>query len=145
MTESSGVNSLDPAENSSTTQASFGQMCTWIVAQCVDGVVCADRDGVIRIWNGGAEQFLGYKADEAIGQSLDLILPEACRPRHWKAFNRWFERGEDRVDEPFGVIPLIHQNGVVVQMESTFVRVRDDAGQPVAAGSIIRPAGLSAH
>ena len=131
--------------SASATQPSVSQISTWIVAQCVDGVVCAGRDGVIRIWKRGAEEFLGYTAHEAIGQSLDLILPEACRARHWKAFNRWFERGEDRIDEPFGVIPLIHQNGAVVEMESTFVRVRDDAGQPVAAGSIIRPVGLSAR
>lgn len=115
----------------------------WIVDSAVDGIVCADREGIIRVWNRGAQAFLGYAADEAIGQSMNLILPERCRERHWQAFHRWFATGEDRIDEPFGVIPLVHRDGREVQVETTFVRVRDDGGAPMAAGAILRPVGAS--
>jgi PAS domain S-box-containing protein len=118
-------------------------LCRWIVESAVDGVVCADRDGIIRVWNRGAQAFLGYAADEAIGQSLNLILPERCRECHWQAFHRWFATGEDRIEEPLGVIPLVHRDSREVQVESTFVRVRDDRGAPKAAGAILRPVGAS--
>lgn len=50
-----------------------------------DGVLFADRDGVIRFWNAGCERIFGYAETEATGQSLDIIIPEALRIRHWKA------------------------------------------------------------
>jgi PAS domain S-box-containing protein len=49
-------------------------------------VVATDRDGVIRLWNPGAERIFGYPSADAIGQSLDLIIPERLRQRHWEGF-----------------------------------------------------------
>ena len=76
-------------------QSSTDALYRWIVDSAVDGIVCADREGIIRVWNRGAQAFLGYAADEAIGQSMNLILPERCRERHWQAFHRWFAPGDD--------------------------------------------------
>jgi PAS domain S-box-containing protein len=116
-----------------------------ILDSAVDGVIWADRDGVIRVWNSSAEAYLGYSRDEAIGQTLDLVLPERCRSRHWAAFHRWMSSGENRITQPFGVIPLIHRDGSEMRMESTFVRVKDADGNTVGAGAIVRPEGLSAR
>ena len=115
-----------------------------IVESAPDGVIWADREGVIRVWNAGAERYLGYTSSEAVGQTLSLVIPAVCRDRHWAAFHRWMASGENRISEPFGVIPLVHRDGHTVEMESTFVRVKDAAGQTVGAGAIVRPAGLSA-
>ena len=56
-----------------------------LVEQTPDAVVFADRDGIIRIWNAASQTLLGFSADEAIGQSLDLIVPERFRRAHWEA------------------------------------------------------------
>lgn len=52
-----------------------------------DAIVAADRDGIIRVWNPGAERIFGYAADEALGRSLDLIIPERLREAHWKGYD----------------------------------------------------------
>ena len=64
-----------------------------IVEQASDAIIFADRQGVIRLWNPAAEAVFGYAADEAIGQSLDLIIPERLRKAHWKAFHEAIEGG----------------------------------------------------
>jgi PAS domain-containing protein len=51
-----------------------------ILAAAADVVVATDRDGIIQVWNPGAERIFGHRADEALGQSLDLIIPSACVP-----------------------------------------------------------------
>ena len=62
----------------------------WVYRQIVDfaqdGILFADRDGIIRLWNSGAETIFGYKAQEALGQNLDLIVPEKLRDRHWEGY-----------------------------------------------------------
>ena len=58
-----------------------------MLEQLPDAVVASDRDGVIRTWNAAAAKRFGYAADEAIGQSLDLIIPERLREAHWKGYH----------------------------------------------------------
>ena len=57
------------------------ELCRAIVASTPDAVIAANQDGIITLWNGGAERIFGFLADEALGQSLDLIVPERLRPR----------------------------------------------------------------
>src|SRR3954466_11076130 len=61
-----------------------------------DAIVYADRDGVIRFWNPGAERLFGFAAAEALGRSLDIITPEPQRARHWAGFHRVMQTGESR-------------------------------------------------
>src|SRR5215207_7854006 len=67
-----------------------------ILAASADAVVATDRAGIIRIWNPGAERIFGHREDEALGQSLDLIIPERLRARHWDGFRQVIETGESR-------------------------------------------------
>src|SRR5262245_34071561 len=64
-----------------------------------DAIVATDRDGIVRLWNPGAERIFGYTAQEAIGRSLDLIIPERLRERHWAGFRKTVETGESRYGE----------------------------------------------
>ena len=59
-----------------------------ILSADADAVVATDRHGIIRVWNPGAVRIFGHHADEALGQSLDLIIPERLRARHWDRFRR---------------------------------------------------------
>src|SRR5512135_3309512 len=57
-----------------------------IVDQAPDAIIVADRQGLIQIWNQAAADIFGFRPDEAIGQSLDIIIPEHLRQAHWKGF-----------------------------------------------------------
>ncbi|GAB95030.1 PAS domain S-box-containing protein [Kineosphaera limosa] len=63
-----------------------------VVADLAERVIFADRGGVIRVWNASATANFGYTADEAIGQSLDLIIPERLREPHWRGYDAAIER-----------------------------------------------------
>jgi len=68
-----------------------------ILGQAVDAVIYADREGVIRLWNAAAEQVFGFSSEEAIGSSLDLIIPERLRDGHWKGYRAAVSSGTTRL------------------------------------------------
>jgi PAS domain-containing protein len=55
----------------------------WIVEAMPEAVVYSDREGIIRLWNRGAETIFGYRREDALGHTLDLIIPERWRARHY--------------------------------------------------------------
>src|SRR5215469_7759284 len=65
-----------------------------LVRDASDAIVYADKEGVIRFWNAGAARIFGFSEAEAMGQSLDLIIPETLRARHWTGFDKTMETGE---------------------------------------------------
>ena len=66
-----------------------------IVRDAPDAVVFADQSGIVRFWNRGAEEIFGHAEDEAIGQSLDLIIPQGLRERHWQGFHGVMQQGKE--------------------------------------------------
>lgn len=85
-----------------------------IVEQAPDAIIYADCSGAIRIWNRGAEKLFGYVADEVLGQSLDVIIPEQLRLAHWEGFRNAMDTGKtkfvDSADNPLqsqGRQPLV--------------------------------------
>jgi PAS domain S-box-containing protein len=73
-------------------QASAEPPWAGIFAGVAEAVIYADRDGIIRAWNEGAAVIFGFTAAEAIGQSLDLIIPERLREAHWRGYHAAIER-----------------------------------------------------
>jgi PAS domain S-box-containing protein len=71
----------------------LGWLCQQIVDNTPDAVIFADRDGIIRFWNAAAETMFGYRAEEALGQTLDLIIPESLRAQHWTGYRRAMASG----------------------------------------------------
>src|SRR5215210_9122463 len=67
-----------------------------IVASAGDAIVAADREGIIRVWNAGAVRIFGYGPDEALGVSLDLIIPEHLRAAHWAGWRAVVSTGRSR-------------------------------------------------
>ena len=72
-------------------------LCRRMVAESRDAIIFADKDGLIRLWNAGAEAMFGYRAAEMEGQSLDRIIPEALRARHNEGFRRVMANGREPV------------------------------------------------
>jgi PAS domain S-box-containing protein len=67
-----------------------------VVDAVPDAVIVADRDGRIEYWNPGAERIFGFTAEEALGSSLDLIIPDRLKERHWSGFRNAVENGTSR-------------------------------------------------
>lgn len=103
-----------------------------------EAILVADKDGVIRFWNKGAEQIFGHTAAEALGQSLDLIIPENLRARHWEGYRRVMASGETKYKTGLLSSPGITKDGSRVSLEFSMVLLRDEAGSMQGCASIMR-------
>jgi len=99
-------------------------------------IVMADPDGRITHWSSGAEQLFGYSADEALGASLDLIVPADYRERHWLGFRRAMITGQGRLDGAATNIPVQCKAGDVLAFPGRFAFVRDGHGRMVGAMAV---------
>jgi PAS domain S-box-containing protein len=114
----------------------------WIYKQIIDfaqdGILFADQDGNIQLWNSGAETIFGYTSEEAIGKSLDLIVPEKLRERHWKGYLRVMETGESRYGSELLKVPAIRKDGSTISVEFTILLVRNHQNEIIGTAAIIR-------
>lgn len=114
----------------------------WIFQRIVDelpeAVIFADRGGLIRLWNHGAEVMFGYSAEEALGQTLDLIIPERFRARHWEGYRKVMETGITRYGRELLAVPAVRKDGRRISLEFSIALVRDDAGGLAGAAAVIR-------
>lgn len=108
------------------------------VEESQDAILIADREGVIRFWNAGAERILGYSASEAIGQSLDLFIPEKLRGRHWEGYHRVMASGETKYKTGLLSSPGIRKDGSQVSLEFSMVLLHDENGAMQGCASIMR-------
>ena len=114
------------------------QLYRHIVENAADAVIFADRKGAIQVWNGGAEAVFGYTAQEAIGQSLDLIVPERQRDQHWAGYDRVMESGETKYGRDLLAVPAMHKNGTRISIEFSIVLVKDSGGKVEGIAAIMR-------
>ena len=110
-----------------------------LVAQAPEEILAADQGGLIRIWNHGAERIFGTPADKAIGQSLDLIIPENLRQRHWEGWGKVMRIGESR----YGTnellrVPAIRADGSRFSAEFSIVMLKDGTGTISGVAAILR-------
>lgn len=104
-----------------------------------DAVVYSDAAGQIRFWNKGAERIFGFENAEAVGQSLDIIIPEKLRSRHWEGYEKTMRTGTTR----YGTgdllsVPAIRKDGSRISIEFTIVPFHDDAGRMLGIAAIMR-------
>ena len=76
-----------------------------------DALVVSDTGGVIRLWNTAAEHLFGFTKAEALGNSLDLIIPERLQARHWAGYKKAMASGDTRYNSDLLRVPAIHKNG----------------------------------
>jgi PAS domain S-box-containing protein len=109
-----------------------------IVENMPEAVVVSDREGAIILWNRGAEAMFGYSAADAVGQSLDLIIPERFRARHWDGYRTVMSTGLTRYGQKLLAVPAIRKDGRRISIEFSIVLLRDDDEAPAGAAAIIR-------
>lgn len=103
-----------------------------------EAILIADGKGIIRFWNRGAEQIFGYSAAEANGQSLDMIIPENLRSRHWEGYWRVMVSGETKYKTGLLSSPGVRKDGSRVSLEFSMVLLRDENGAMQGCASIMR-------
>jgi PAS domain S-box-containing protein len=104
-----------------------------------DAVICADYEGLIRFWNVGAERIFGFSRDEAVGQSLEIIIPERLRQRHWDAYRRMMETGRSRhpSNEPLSV-PAQTKSGQTISIQFTVAPLPGPYGVVAGIVAVLR-------
>lgn len=114
----------------------------WIYKQIVDfgqdGILFADRDGIVRLWNSGAEAIFGYTAQEALGQNLNLIVPEKLRKRHWEGYQRVMDTGKTRYGNELLKVPALRKDGKRLSVEFTIILVRGHRNEILGSAAIMR-------
>ena len=103
-------------------------------------LVGADATGTIRVWSQGAEKLFGHSAADAIGQTLDLIVPETYRDQHWQGFRRAMETGSAKLDGQSTKIPVKCGDGAVTVFPGAFMLLRDAQKKVIGAMVIFGPA-----
>jgi PAS domain S-box-containing protein len=109
-----------------------------IVQQIPEAVIFADRHGVIRLWNRGAESIFGYSAEEALGQSLDLIIPERFRARHWDGYRQVMATGVTSYGRRLLAVPASRKDGQRISIEFSIALLKDEHGAVTGAAAIVR-------
>lgn len=114
----------------------------WLYRKIVEdspiGILYADREGRIRFWNRGAEAIFGHTASEAIGQSLDLIVPEKQRPRHWEGWNRVMESGVTKYGSEALAVPAMRKDGARISIEFNILLLRSPEGRLQGAVAMVQ-------
>lgn len=114
------------------------ELCRQLVQACNDAIIHSDREGTIRLWNRGAEQMLGFSAEEAIGQSLDIFIPENQRARHWEGYFKVMETGLTRYAKELLAAPAIRKDGTRISTEFSMTIIRDAAGEIAGTSAVMR-------
>ena len=103
-----------------------------------EAIMFADREGIIHLWNKGAERIFGFSAEQAIGQSLDLFIPEKLRERHWEGYHKTMATGETRYGTKLLAVPALHQSGARLSTEFSIVMLTGGDGKPLGVAAILR-------
>jgi PAS domain S-box-containing protein len=110
-----------------------------VLATASDAIIATDRGGKVTFWNAGAERIFGFSGAEALGQSLDLIIPENLRERHWLGYDRVMATGESRYGHgDLLSVPGLTKDGRRISVEFTIVLLKDKQDRPAGTAAILR-------
>jgi PAS domain S-box-containing protein len=112
---------------------------TRFVRDCAEAVIYADAEGNIRSWNGAATRIFGYSAGEAIGASLDLIVPERLQMRHWEGYRTVMGGRASRYGATDQLaVPARRKDGQQISVEFTILPFADDSGAILGIAALLR-------
>lgn len=103
-----------------------------------DAVVVSDASGAITLWNPAAERIFGFTRSEALGQSLDLIIPERLRGRHWEGYRKTMATGETRYGSELLKVPAIDKHGSPLSIAFTVALLHSPQGEVSGIVAVIR-------
>jgi len=113
-------------------------LCAEIVEASPDAILFSDREGIIRLWNRGAEALFGYRAIDALGQSLDIIIPPRLRQRHWQGYYKVMATGVTGYGVKLLSVPALHMDGSERSVEFSIALHHDGAGRVSGVSTVMR-------
>ena len=111
-----------------------------VLACMMEAVIHADRQGLIALWNPAAETMFGFSTAEAIGQSLDIIIPERLREAHWRGFHAAIASGRTRLNGRPTVTRALHKSSATLYVEMSFAMVCATSGEVIGSVAVARDA-----
>jgi PAS domain S-box-containing protein len=119
----------------------FQTVARGVLSTRSDAIIAADTDGTIIFWNAGAERIFGHTSESALGQSLDIIIPERLRQRHWEGYRRVMQGGASRYkDGDLLSVPGVRLDGAKLFLEFTITPLRREDGQLAGLVAVLRDA-----
>jgi PAS domain S-box-containing protein len=101
-----------------------------------DAVVISDASGAITLWNPAAERMFGFTPEEALGNSLDLIIPERLRGRHWEGYEKTMATGQTRYGHDVLKVPAVHKDGRTLSIAFTVALLHTPGLEPKVTGIV---------
>jgi len=109
-----------------------------VIEQAAEAIVYANREGVIERWNAAAAAMFGFSAAEALGQNLDLMIPEHLRKGHWRGFDAAIASGKTRLGGRPTLTRGLHKSGQKLYVEMSFALILDSAGAALCSVAVAR-------
>jgi PAS domain S-box-containing protein len=117
----------------------LGRFSSTLVREMPDAAIYSDAEGLIRFWNKGAERIFGFTEADALGQSLDIIIPENLRRRHWEGYHQGMRTGRTRYGSgDVLAVPALRKDGSRVSVEFTIVPFHNEAGRMIGIAAVLR-------
>lgn len=114
----------------------------WLYRHIVEdsrvAVIYGDAAGIMRLWNRGAEEIFGWTAEEALGRSMDLVIPEKHRATHWEGYRRVMKTGVSKYADTVLAVPALTKDGRRVSIEFTVVLLKAPDGGVVGIAAILQ-------
>ena len=122
-------------------ESNMAQISAQDILRCMpEAMIFADPEGIIRMWNPGAEAVFGFTSAESIGQSLDLIIPERIRKAHWEGFQKAITRGGTIPGRGSSITRALHKSGETRYVDMSFAMVKNQAGKMIGFMAVARDA-----
>jgi PAS domain S-box-containing protein len=114
----------------------------WLYQRIVEdspiAILFADQEGKIRFWNKAAQTMFGYGAEEALGQSLDLIVPEKQRPRHWEGYTKVMATGVTKYGSDPLAVPAMKKDGTRISIEFNVILLKSPTGEVQGVAAMVQ-------
>lgn len=125
---------------SQTTGSISAQLPESILKSIHEALIYADLKGIIQYWNHGSETVFGFTAAEAVGQSLDIIIPEKLRKTHWDGYEKAIVRGDTISGRGSRITRALHKSGQTLYVDMSFAMVRDQSNELIGSLAVARDA-----
>jgi PAS domain S-box-containing protein len=112
--------------------------CKALVESIGDAVIASDPSGAINLWNPSATRMFGYTEAEALGKSLDIIIPQRQQQRHWDGYHKTMETGKTRYGSDVLRVPAVHKDGHTLSIAFTVAMLHSADGKISAIVAVVR-------
>jgi PAS domain S-box-containing protein len=113
-------------------------LCQRIIDNAADAIIFGDKDGIVRLWNAGAERIFGFHAEEIVGKSMDLIIAENLRERHWEGYEQTMRTGRTQYSRNLLAVPALRKDGTRISIEFAIALIHDTNGKLLGPAAILR-------